>query len=73
MVNRKKKDVLVKELRDREYEAFPPKDDKKSKSTDEELGKEDAEDEETSGGARDYDYLLSVCASFPVALSCRGR
>jgi DNA topoisomerase-2 len=61
VVNKKKKAVLVQELRDRGYEAFPPKDDKKAKSTDEELGKEDAEEEDISGGARDYDYLLSVC------------
>ncbi|KAL2024501.1 hypothetical protein VTK56DRAFT_7544 [Thermocarpiscus australiensis] len=60
VVNKKKKDVLIKELRDREYEAFPPKDDKKVKSTDEELGKDDAEEDESSGGARDYDYLLSM-------------
>ncbi|KAH6632638.1 DNA topoisomerase [Chaetomium tenue] len=60
IVNKKKKDVLVQELRDRKYEAFPPKDDKKSKSTDEELGKDDAEEEDTSNGARDYDYLLSM-------------
>lgn len=61
VVNKKKKDVLIQELRDRGYEAFPPKDDKKVKSTDEELGKDDVEDEDASGGARDYDYLLSVC------------
>ncbi|KAK4125939.1 type II DNA topoisomerase [Parathielavia appendiculata] len=60
VVNKKKKDVLVQELRDRKYEAFPPKDDKKVKSTDEEFGKDDAEDEDVSGGARDYDYLLSM-------------
>ncbi|KAL2196853.1 DNA topoisomerase [Corynascus similis CBS 632.67] len=61
VVSKKKKDVLVQELRDRKYEAFPPKDDKKVKSTDEELGNEDAVDEEdTAGGARDYDYLLSM-------------
>ncbi|KAL2167029.1 hypothetical protein VTG60DRAFT_1865 [Thermothelomyces hinnuleus] len=60
VVNKKKKDVLVQELRDRNYEAFPPKEDKKVKSTDEELGKDDAEDEEVSNDARDYDYLLSM-------------
>ncbi|AEO70781.1 DNA topoisomerase 2-like protein [Thermothielavioides terrestris NRRL 8126] len=62
VVNKKKKAVLVQELRDRKYEAFPPRDDKKVKSTDEELGKDDAEEEEdeASGGARDYDYLLSM-------------
>ncbi|KAK4160764.1 putative DNA topoisomerase 2 [Cladorrhinum sp. PSN259] len=60
IVSKKKKAVLVKELRDRDYEAFPPKDDKKAKSTDEELGNEEAEDEDVAGGARDYDYLLSM-------------
>ncbi|KAL2127456.1 hypothetical protein VTI74DRAFT_10696 [Chaetomium olivicolor] len=60
VVSKKKKDVLVQELRDRNYEAFPPKDDKKTKSTDEELGKDDGDEEEASAGARDYDYLLSM-------------
>lgn len=53
----------MQELRDRGYEAFPPKsDDKKAKSPDEDLadGNEDADDEDVSNGARDYDYLLSV-------------
>lgn len=60
IVSKKKKDVLIKELREREYEAFPPKDDKKAKSTDEELGGEEGEDDDVAGGARDYDYLLSM-------------
>ncbi|KAK4236640.1 DNA topoisomerase [Achaetomium macrosporum] len=60
VVSKKKKAVLVQELRDRKYEAFPPKDNKKVKSTDEELGKDDVEEEEADGGARDYDYLLSM-------------
>ncbi|KAK3997391.1 putative DNA topoisomerase 2, partial [Cladorrhinum sp. PSN332] len=59
IVAKKKKAVLVQELRDRNYEAFPPKDDKKSKSTDEELN-EEGEDDEVALGARDYDYLLSM-------------
>lgn len=63
VVNRKRKAVLVQELRDRKYEAFPPKDEKKNKS-DEELNN-DGEEEETSSGARDYDYLLSVCVEIP--------
>ncbi len=64
VVSKKKKVVLVQELRDRKYEAFPPKSDKKSQSTDEELGQdEEAEDEDTSGGSHDYDYLLSVCVN----------
>jgi hypothetical protein len=74
VVNKKKKAVLVQELRDRKYEAFPPRDDKKVKSTDEELGKDDAEEEEdeASGGARDYDYLLSVRppSSLPTLSGC---
>ncbi|KAH6634573.1 DNA topoisomerase [Chaetomium sp. MPI-SDFR-AT-0129] len=57
VVNRKRKAVLVQELRDRKYEAFPPKDDKKK--SDEELNN-DGEEEETTSGARDYDYLLSM-------------
>lgn len=60
VVNRKKKAVLVQELRDRDYEAFPPKEDKKVKSPDEEMAAEEAEDDDTAGGARDYDYLLSM-------------
>ncbi|KAK3319305.1 DNA topoisomerase [Apodospora peruviana] len=61
VVSKKKKAILVDELRDRKYEAIPPKkDDKKSKSTDEELGRDDLEDEDGVAGARDYDYLLSM-------------
>lgn len=64
VVAKKKKAVLVAELRQREYEAFPPKVDKKVKSTDEELDAEDEpaddEDAEVEASARDYDYLLSV-------------
>jgi DNA topoisomerase-2 len=60
IVNKKKKTVLIQELRDRKYEAFPPKDDKKKKSTDEDKDDVEEEDDETAGGARDYDYLLSV-------------
>ncbi|KAK4157351.1 DNA topoisomerase [Chaetomidium leptoderma] len=60
VVSKKKKAVLVQELRDRKYEAFPPKDDKKAKPTDEDLAGEEAEEEETSNGARDYDYLLGM-------------
>ncbi|GAB1316637.1 DNA topoisomerase 2 [Madurella fahalii] len=57
VVAKKKKAVLVKELRDRKYEAFPPKDDKKKSDDD---ADEDADEDEASGGARDYDYLLSM-------------
>ena len=64
IVSKKKKAILVDELRERKYEAFPPKapEGKKPKSTDEELGQEEQEDEEAGlgGGGRDYDYLLSM-------------
>lgn len=62
VVNRKKKQVVVEELRSRKYEAFPRViGNKKAKSDedDEAEGDEDAEIE-TDTGARDYDYLLSV-------------
>jgi DNA topoisomerase-2 len=61
VVGKKKKTVLVQELRDRDYEAFPPRGDKK-KTADEEEDDEDNQDVEgdLEGGARDYDYLLSV-------------
>lgn len=64
MVARKKKAVLVQELRDRKYEAFPPGG-QKTKTTEDEIGKSDDENDENedaavAGGARDYDYLLSV-------------
>ncbi|KAK4218579.1 DNA topoisomerase 2 [Rhypophila decipiens] len=60
VVSKKKKAVLVDELRAKKYEPFPPQvDHKKNKSTDEELAKENEEEEEL-GSARDYDYLLSM-------------
>ncbi|GAB0132708.1 hypothetical protein EsDP_00001136 [Epichloe bromicola] len=67
VVARKRKALLVQELRGRKYEAFPPNGQNKT-STDE-IGKSDAEndgdddgddDAATAGGARDYDYLLSM-------------
>jgi len=64
VINRKQKKILVKELRDRDYEPFPPNADKKVKNTDEELNRDEAssDDEDAGGGvtARDYDYLLSM-------------
>lgn len=76
VVNKKKKDVIIQELRDRDYEAFPPKSaDKKKKSTDEELGtntNEGEEAEELDSSARDYDYLLSV-STFAPLMEARAR
>lgn len=61
IVGKKKKAVLVKELRDNKYEAFPPGQEKK-KTTEEEMDASENEEEADTaeGGARDYDYLLSV-------------
>ncbi|KAK0714854.1 DNA topoisomerase [Lasiosphaeris hirsuta] len=61
IVSKKKKPVLVQELRDRDYEAFPPASDKKPKSEDDEAdGNEDPEEDDLTLGAHDYDYLLSM-------------
>ncbi|OAQ94789.1 DNA topoisomerase 2 [Purpureocillium lilacinum] len=66
IVGKKKKDVLVRELRQRKYEAFPRGKDLKKKATDGEddaSGGEDNGDEDddmADSGARDYDYLLSM-------------
>ncbi|KAL2266989.1 hypothetical protein VTJ83DRAFT_4266 [Remersonia thermophila] len=57
VVSKKKKAVLVQELRERKYEPFPPKDDKKEPGAE---GEDDIEEDEAAGGARDYDYLLSM-------------
>jgi DNA topoisomerase II len=60
VVAKKKKDVVVQELRDRKYEAFPKTQDKKAKAADEDQDPDDEVEQEVDGGARDYDYLLSV-------------
>ncbi|PTB70795.1 type II DNA topoisomerase [Trichoderma citrinoviride] len=57
IVGKKRKDVLVKELRDSKYEAFPPVKNANTKKTEEE---EEEDDEEGEESARDYDYLLSM-------------
>lgn len=65
VVSRKKKQVIVEELRERKYEAFPKgQDSKKTKSEEEEEEEENNEDDAVDGNtdtsANDYDYLLSV-------------
>jgi DNA topoisomerase II len=63
VVSRKKKQIIVEELRKREYEAFPKSpENKKTKSEDEEPEGDEGEDAEVDNdsGARDYDYLLGV-------------
>ena len=64
VVSRKKKAVLIDELRTAKYDPFPPQTQRKVQSTDEELDAQDRpdpeEEEDDVGGARDYDYLLSM-------------
>jgi DNA topoisomerase-2 len=64
LVGKKKKAILVQELRDRDYEAFPPGGGDKKKTADEEDEGEENQDVEgdMDSGARDYDFLLSVSA-----------
>ncbi|KAH6659693.1 DNA topoisomerase [Truncatella angustata] len=63
VVNRKKKQVVVDELRACKYDAFPKNSDtKKTKADEDEVDAEGEEEIETESdaGARDYDYLLSM-------------
>lgn len=67
VVSKKKKVVLIQELRDKKYRPFPKGEtaNKKVKNTDEEMDQEDAEQEDEDvdagvPGANDFDYLLSV-------------
>ncbi|KAI0843214.1 type II DNA topoisomerase [Hypoxylon sp. FL0890] len=63
VVSRKKKQVIVGELRERKYEAFPRGQEKKTKSEEDEEGNvEEGEEEEveTDTAANGYDYLLSM-------------
>jgi len=60
VVSKKKKPVLVAELRKRNYEAFSRiKDAKDSGETEDVAENEDEADDDTD--ARDFDYLLGVC------------
>ncbi|KAF5021893.1 hypothetical protein F66182_6041 [Fusarium sp. NRRL 66182] len=59
VVAKKKKQVLVNELRESKYEAFRKgKNGEKSRPTDDDVDASD--DEDDGGGSRDYDYLLSM-------------
>lgn len=64
IVGKKKKAILVKELRERKYEAFPRGVDANKKTLEDEINQSDKDDDEddaaAGGGSRDYDYLLSV-------------
>ncbi|KAI0191706.1 DNA topoisomerase [Xylaria flabelliformis] len=61
IVSRKKKAVIVEELRERKYEAFAKKSEAKTKSEeDEEDEAENTEETAADDDARAYDYLLSM-------------
>jgi DNA topoisomerase II len=63
VVSRKKKAVIVQELRDRKYEAFPKNAENVNTKSDEENAEAEAEQAEEDGAgesASDYDYLLSM-------------
>jgi DNA topoisomerase-2 len=58
VVSRKKKAVIIEELRERKYESFVKNVEAKTKS--EEEDDEANTDETTDDDSRGYDYLLSV-------------
>jgi DNA topoisomerase-2 len=61
VVSRKKKPVLVAELRAANYEAFPKiSDAKKAGETDDTVENDDDVAVDEDAGARDFDYLLGV-------------
>jgi DNA topoisomerase-2 len=64
VVSKKKKPVLVAELRKRDYEPFPKvKDAVKAGETDDVAENDDEVGGDEDGGSRDYDYLLGVSIS----------
>ncbi|KAG9234935.1 putative DNA topoisomerase 2 [Amylocarpus encephaloides] len=61
VVSKKKKPVLVAELRKREYEAFPKlKDAQKAGETEDVVENEEGLEADEDSGARDFDYLLGL-------------
>ncbi len=65
IVSKKKKPVLVAELRKHGYEAFPKiKDAQKSGETEDVVENEDEVTPDEDSGARDFDYLLGVSIAF---------
>ena len=68
-MSKKKKPVLVAELRKREYEPFPKvKDAQKAGETDDVVENDDEVAVDEDAGARDFDYLLGVSTSFRIVL-----
>jgi DNA topoisomerase-2 len=65
VVSKKKKPVLVAELRKRDYEPFPKgKDAQKAGETDDVVDNDEEVADDEDSGARDYDYLLGVSDAF---------
>jgi len=70
-VSKKKKSVLVAELRKRDYEAFPKlKNAQKSGETEDVVENEEEVGVDEDGGARDFDYLLGVSYRFSAVFLC---
>lgn len=62
VVSKKKKPVLVAELRKRNYEAFSKiKDAEKAGETEDVIENEEEVEDDDDTDARDFDYLLGVC------------
>lgn len=69
IVSKKKKPILVAELRKREYEPFPKvKDAQKAGEDDDVVENEEEVAADEDAGARDYDYLLGVSNIFDYTL-----
>lgn len=65
VVSKKKKAVLVEELRKLGFTPFPKVSDAKTAGEQEQAQEDDEEIDRDAGGAGDYDYLLGVSASAP--------
>lgn len=64
VVSKKKKPVLVAELRNRKYEPFPKvKDAQKAGETDDVVENDEEVAADEDSGVRDFDYLLGVSSN----------
>jgi DNA topoisomerase-2 len=70
VVSKKKKPVLVAELRKRDYEAFPKVTEaQKAGETDDVVENEEEVAADEDSGARDFDYLLGVSDILQLSLT----
>jgi DNA topoisomerase-2 len=60
VVSKKKKAVLIAELKNLNFKPFPKVDDAKKAGEDEDVENDDSEDADDVVGANDYDYLLGM-------------